>query len=177
MHIPQKIKESIWRGEYISLGILLKSAKELAMDSFLDGDFVVKGGALTVVNKKHDPLTNIETWTSAFMIYMSIMLEKWSSKAQEYLKYMQSIRLAVSRSFGNGWIVYDEQYRLKKARFPSSSWGVIDQELWVLCVLSGDTKQFSSSGMTYDSRVSVPLVSSSNYHKSPFTLRRLHKRT
>ena len=103
--------------------MLLKSAKDLATDSFLDGDFVVKGGTLAVVNKKFDPITNIETWTSAFMIYMSILSEKWPSKAQEYLKYMQSIRLAVSRSFGNGWIIYDEQYRLKKVRFPTSSWG------------------------------------------------------
>ncbi|CAC5401645.1 unnamed protein product [Mytilus coruscus] len=94
-----------------------------------DGDFVLNEGALTVVNKKPDSLNNIEIWTSAFMIYMAILLEKWPMKAQEYLKYMQSIRLASSRGTNNGWAVYDDQYRLKKERFPSSSWGVIDQEL------------------------------------------------
>jgi hypothetical protein len=35
-------------------------------------------------------------------------------------------------------LVYDEQYRLKKTRFPSSSWGIIDQELWILCVASSN---------------------------------------
>lgn len=43
-----------------------------------------------------DSLNNIEIWTSVFMIYMAILLEKLPMKAQEYLKYMQSIRLASS---------------------------------------------------------------------------------
>ncbi|CAG2225484.1 unnamed protein product [Mytilus edulis] len=116
-HIPLKIKEKIWRGEFIHLGLLLKSAAVLGSDSTLDGDFVLKGGALTVVNKKPDSLNNIEIWTSVFMIYMAILLEKWPMKAQEYLKYMQSIRLASSRGTNNGWAVYDDQYRLKKSAF------------------------------------------------------------
>ncbi|CAC5407443.1 unnamed protein product [Mytilus coruscus] len=102
------------------------------------------GGALAVFNKKPDSLSNIETWTSAFMIYMAILLEKWPSKAQEYLKYMQSIRLTSSRGTNNDWAVYDEHYRLKKERYLTSSWGVIDQELWVLCVVTGNINQSSS---------------------------------
>ncbi|VDI75517.1 Hypothetical predicted protein [Mytilus galloprovincialis] len=74
-HIPIKIKEKIWRGEFLHLCLLLKSAAVLGSDSTLDGDFVLKGGALTVVNKKPDYLNNIEIWTSAFMIYMAILLE------------------------------------------------------------------------------------------------------
>jgi hypothetical protein len=50
MHIPLKIKENIWRGEFVQFGVLLKSAKELATDSLFDGDLVLKGGSLTVVN-------------------------------------------------------------------------------------------------------------------------------
>ncbi|CAG2254710.1 unnamed protein product [Mytilus edulis] len=153
-HIPLKIKEKIWRGEFIHLGLLLKSAAVLGSDSTLDGDFVLKGGALTVVNKKPDSLNNIEIWTSVFMIYMAILLEKWPMKAQEYLKYMQSIRLASSRGTNNGWAVYDDHYRLKKEHFPSSSWGVIDKELWVLCVVTGNVNQSSS------------VVMSNNFHPS-----------
>ena len=68
------------------------------------------------------------------MIFIDIMLGKWPFKAQEYLKYMQCIRLAASKGYNNGWIAYDEQYRLKKTRLPFSSWALIDQELWVLYV-------------------------------------------
>jgi hypothetical protein len=39
-HIPLKVEEKIWRGEYIHFRVLLKSAKELASDSMLDGDLV-----------------------------------------------------------------------------------------------------------------------------------------
>ena len=134
-HIPLKIKEKIWRGEFIHLGILMKSARDLASESLMDGEFVLRGGILTVVNKKSDSIHNINLWTSAFIIYMGILLEKWPLKAQEYLKYMQSVRVAASRS-NTGWVRYDEQYRLKKSRYPSSSWGVIDLELWTLCVAS-----------------------------------------
>jgi hypothetical protein len=137
-HIPLKIKENIWRGEFVQFGVLLKSAKELATDSLFDGDLVLKGGSLTVVNKKPDTVPNIESWTTAFVIYMDILLEKWPFRAREYLIYMQNIRLAASSCQNNGWLVYDEQYRLKKARFPFSSWGVIDQELWILCVTTSN---------------------------------------
>jgi hypothetical protein len=43
-HIPVKIKETIWAGEYVDLNILLKSAKDLVSDSHLNGDLTVKGG-------------------------------------------------------------------------------------------------------------------------------------
>jgi hypothetical protein len=49
---------------------------------------------------------------------MGVMLEKWPNKGQEYLKYMFNVRLATSRGSGTGWAAYDEQYRLRKARYP-----------------------------------------------------------
>jgi hypothetical protein len=65
---------------------------------------------------------------------MSILIEKWPMKAQQFLKYMQTIRFAASTFLNSGWVEYDEQCRLKKARYPESSWGIIDQELWILLV-------------------------------------------
>ena len=112
-HIPIKIKEKIWAGEYIDLRSLLKSAKDLATESELNGDLTVKGGQLTVVPHRQGTITNIHIWTSAYIIFMGIMLEKWPGKGQEYLKYMYNIRLASTRGFGMGWTLYDEQYRLR----------------------------------------------------------------
>ena len=66
------------------------------------------------------------------MIYTSVMLEKYRSRAQEFLKYMRNIRLAASRS--QGWFRYDEQYRLRNANNPESSWGIINQEFWLLYI-------------------------------------------
>ena len=131
-HIPLKIKEKIWAGEYIDLYVLLKSVRELTTDSQLSGDLSIKGGQLTVTQPKIAAISNIHVWTSAFMIFMGVMLEKWPNKGQEYLKYMFNVRLAASRGSGTGWAVYDEQYRLRKARYPHTPWGDIDMELWLL---------------------------------------------
>ena len=61
------------------------------------------------------------------------MIEKHPGKAQELLKYLRDIRLAAYRApSALAWVQYDEQFRLKKSRNPSSSWGVIDNELWLI---------------------------------------------
>lgn len=138
-HIPVKIKEKIWSGQFIDLSILLKSAQELAYDPQLGGDLVIKGGQLTVVQPKMKSVTNIHVWTSAFMVYMSVVLEKWPTKGQEMLKYMYMVRLASSIGHGTGWVRFDEQYRLRKARLPQSSWGAVDMELWVIYVSTQTT--------------------------------------
>jgi hypothetical protein len=52
---------------------------------------------------------------------MSVYCSIHTTKFQELLKYMNSIRLAAKRCSGDGWLLYDQQYRLKKAKDPSSS--------------------------------------------------------
>jgi GTP1/Obg family GTP-binding protein len=97
-HISLKIKEKVWTGEYIDMSLMLKSGKDLVYDSQLNEELAVKGGQLTVLQQKHNQIKNIHTWTSAFINFMSIMLEKWPGKAQVHLKYMHVIRLVVDMS-------------------------------------------------------------------------------
>jgi hypothetical protein len=61
-------------------------------------------------------------------IYCSVHTDRFN----ELLKYMYTIRLGSKRMSGSGWIQYDEQYRLRKAMNPSSSWSIMDSELWLL---------------------------------------------
>jgi hypothetical protein len=44
------------------------------------------GGILTIVNEKPGSINSIHSWSTAFMIFMDIMLEKWPFKTREYLK-------------------------------------------------------------------------------------------
>ena len=84
------------------------------------------------------------------------MLEKYRSRAQEFLKYMRDIRLAASRS--QGWFRYDEQYRLRQANNSVSSWGIINQEFWLLYIagqcacesltISNNAKAFSGNSIS-----------------------------
>jgi hypothetical protein len=100
-----------------------------------EGNLAVKEGILSVVDEKNSSIRNIHAWTSAFMVYASAMLEKWPTKGFEFLKYIQTVRTAASRGCPGGWVLYVEQYRLRKTRFPASSWGVVDSELWMFCAV------------------------------------------
>ena len=73
------------------------------------------------------------------------LLEKWPSKAEEYLKRMHNIRLASSRSSNNGWVIYDEQPRLKKGSLSLVVMGLIDQELWILYVATNNASSVNNA--------------------------------
>jgi hypothetical protein len=64
-------------------------------------------GIFTVVNQKKNYINNIQVWPSAFIIYASVMLEKFPNNGQEYLKYMQTVRMGSSRGVNGGWVQYD----------------------------------------------------------------------
>ena len=56
-HIPVKIKEKIWKGEFIDLNLFLKSTKDLVNEPSLEGELAIQGGIFTVVNQKKILLT------------------------------------------------------------------------------------------------------------------------
>ena len=101
------------------------------------------------------------------MIYASIILEKWPNKGLELFKYMQTVRLAVSRGYFGGWIQYDEQYRLRKAISPCSSWGVVDMELWMMCVSTPHSPPSGPSFSTQPSRITHSSVRGTNRFATP----------
>lgn len=137
-HVPQKLKEKIWEGKFIDFSLLLKSARELNNAIDFTGDLIFRDGKLVVEKQtQQKPIYNISSWTSAFIIFMSVIIEKHPGKSQELLKYLRDVRLAAIRApSASAWVHYDEQYRLKKSKNPSSSWGVIDSELWLICMSS-----------------------------------------
>jgi hypothetical protein len=64
------------------------------------------------------------------------------------LKYIHTIRLGVKHS--QAWKNYDEQFRLRKLQDPTSSWALIDQELWLLYLYSNPSNpNVSSLGSGY----------------------------
>jgi hypothetical protein len=75
------------------------------------GEIRLSDGKLRVVNDKPSTSLTIDKWTSAFIVFMSVMLEKYRTRYQELLKYFKDIRLAAARS-PSGWHQYDEQFRL-----------------------------------------------------------------
>ncbi|VDI58659.1 Hypothetical predicted protein [Mytilus galloprovincialis] len=91
-------------------------------------------GQLIIQTKLSKKITDINTLIDAFLIYTSIYVGVHLEDTQNILKYMYSVKLGASRSIGLGWKVYDQQFRLKKARNPAMSWATVDQELWLLYI-------------------------------------------
>ena len=161
-HVPEKIKEKIWENKFVDLSLLLKSAKELDQFSQTGGELKIQDGKIVIEKQaKNNSINSIDTWTSAFLVFAGIMLERHPAKAQELLKYMRDIRLAATAAQNtSAWVTYDEQFRLKKAKFPQSSWGRIDNELWLLTM---SCKYNSGSNLTGKAEFALP-----NFPRSSF---------
>ncbi|CAG2203971.1 unnamed protein product [Mytilus edulis] len=130
-HVSFKIKK-IWEGKFIELHSLLRTRK--AMEEVDEGDLKLKRGKICIEKRSSSVYLSINEWTSAFMVFMSVYIEKYSTRAQELLKYMRDIRLAATRS--ENWATYDEQFRLKIEKNPNLSWGNIHGEYWLLHITS-----------------------------------------
>lgn len=81
------------------------------------GEIKIRDGKLCIIKANVGPYLTIDKWTDAFMIFMSVMLEKFRTRAQEMLKYMRDIRLAAARS--QGWFKYDEHFVFVKPATPN----------------------------------------------------------
>ncbi|VDI60981.1 Hypothetical predicted protein [Mytilus galloprovincialis] len=128
LHVNQNLRQKIHKGEYVDLALLLRNSvidHDKQNVTFEQGQLVINP-----VSPK-TKITNIETWSDAFLFFMSIYCSVHPHKFQELVKYMSSVRKGAKRHGGIGWKYYDEQYRLKKAREPSGSWGKLDSEYWM----------------------------------------------
>ena len=138
--ISQATREKIQRSEYIDLSLLLSNNNVQRQDIkklvIVNGELSIKSGNLRT------KINNIERWTSAIIIFISIYCSAHENRVQELLKYMSDVRLGAQRSSSFGWKPYDEQCRLRKACNPMNSWDIVDVELWLL-YLSSSTAPLS----------------------------------
>ncbi len=148
-HITGTIREKIQNGEFIDLALLLDKTPEGQRSA---SKLIIVNGELVSQPPKKIRIGDIGQWTDAFLIFMSIYLETHPNKTQQLLKYVQTIRLAASRS-NEGWRSYDEQFRVKKTRNPSGSWGEIDSELWLLYIHVTQNQSNTSTSNSRSDRV------------------------
>ncbi|XP_033738797.1 uncharacterized protein LOC117326238 isoform X2 [Pecten maximus] len=130
VNVPLNIKEKIWKGEFLDLGLLLATDP----DNFSQQPLIVKNGSLQLGNISKRKIGSIYEWTDSFLVFASIFLAKYPARTQELLKYINTVRSAHTSFGGYGWKNYDSQFRLRQASDPSRSWGTIDAELWLTCL-------------------------------------------
>ncbi|XP_041458590.1 uncharacterized protein LOC121410509 isoform X2 [Lytechinus variegatus] len=153
------LKEKIWQGDYVDLVLLQKQTR----NSFLTNN-IGPGTTFQLMpsasgfqlqpqtNARQQRITSIEQWTSVFLVYISIYLERHPGR--ELLKYMDMVRGAARNNGGYGWRDYDVQFRLRQARSPARSWVSINAELWLLLVAGGGRR--SSSFLPFQGNMQRP---------------------
>jgi hypothetical protein len=64
-------------------------------------------------------------------------MQRKIQKTPPMISYMSTILQAADTcSPGFGWRKYDEQFRLKLASSPNMAWDVIDNHLWLMCIIN-----------------------------------------
>ncbi|KAK3092498.1 hypothetical protein FSP39_003641 [Pinctada imbricata] len=135
-HVASSLKSSIFNNEFVHLHKLIpnKANEEPQQQlTLVNGELVIKP------KHKEVRINSLDSWTNAFLIYMSIYLSKFPEHAQSLLKYLHTVRTAAQRSTNLSWLDYDVQFRLKRSRNHTIQWDSVDAELWLLYVNPSST--------------------------------------
>ncbi|XP_078502436.1 uncharacterized protein LOC144756516 [Lissotriton helveticus] len=121
-HLSEKLKEGIWKHEFVDVFKLLHREVQAKEGS--------KEEEWELTRRPRVPVT-MENWTSAFLIFASVYCQRYLDRAIALFKYMDIIRKAQMQFGGFAWLSYDEEFRARVSANPEKSWGEVDQELWV----------------------------------------------
>jgi hypothetical protein len=93
------------------------------------------------------------------MIYASLMLEKFPNKGLEFFLSIciQFVWLPLGVTPWAGQIMMSK-IDFGKPRLSSSSWGVVDMELWMLCVSTPPSGNIGFGNVERQSRNSPPIA-------------------
>ena len=153
LSIPIEFKRIMWSGGYMDLGAFMPNIpgekKETKMD-IVDGVFTKK--------ETQKRVRSINDCTMCFLKYIAVIMQRKIEKTPPMISYMTTILQAAKTSPGFGWRKYDEQFRLKLAHFPHMAWDMIDNHLWLACIINQQPE--------FEPEDPVPLSSKPN---SPFS--------
>ena len=165
-HVAQNVKQKIISGEYIDMSTLL-SNPHATNSNTLQHKVVMFEGELVIQPKQEvKKIISVESWTDAFIVFISVYCSVHTSQYQNLLKYMNIIRLSAKRSSGLGWKIYDEQFRMRKSKNPSIPWEIVDSELWLLYILSGNYSTSQNMGFRQNFNAIKLKCYAFNYHGS-----------
>jgi hypothetical protein len=140
-HVPLALKEKIWRGEFIELGLLLEGSGAINWDNSSFGEqgmlSLSAKGLICYAPKQSRKIESLEQWTDAFTVFMAIFCTRHPGKSQELLKYMSVVRNAARQFSTAGAINYDEEFRKRQSYLVNRSWMILDGELWHTTLLAG----------------------------------------
>ena len=147
MRVSEKILAKIWNQEYV--GSLLinpigQSRFQLTVSNAESGQLP---SLCLEPAEKPRKITSIESWLSAFHVFVGVYTMKYPTESPALMKYGLLIRDLAAR--GHNWCFYDENFPfINQSHVSSLPWGTIHSELW-LCSHSGTlTSKSLGSGVS-----------------------------
>ena len=130
--IPDKVKTKIINNEYFDFGTLI--ANHLKTDDKFQLSITNGRGNQPSLclepSSKTKRIATIESWMSAFRIFVAVYAQTYPGEAPALMKYGDLIQDLASR--GHDWRFYDENFRFMRQREPGAyPWGTIQWELWL----------------------------------------------
>ncbi|CAH3139098.1 unnamed protein product [Porites lobata] len=145
--VSEKIRAKIWNQEYVDFGSLLinpirQSRFQLTVSN-------AESGQLTSLcmepAEKPRKITSIESWLSAFHVFVGVYTMKYPTESPALMKYGLLIRDLAAR--GHNWRFYDENFRfINQSHVSSLPWGTIHSELWLRSHSGTSTSKSPGSG-------------------------------
>jgi len=129
--VSDKIKNKIWRDEYVDLGALLSSTTEdpkYAVSVSNDSEPGTTRLCLEPINKAKR-ISTIGQWSTAISTFIAVYTIKFPASTSALMKYCEIVRDLANRSANWRW--YDEQFRyLRQSNSSDYPWEQVQWELW-----------------------------------------------
>jgi len=129
--VPLTMKEKIWKGNYIDLSMLLSVQDPLKDETPMSFYQVGSQWCFKPMKAQTRPIQDIDRWTTAFFIFMSIYFERHPQRAVELVRYADLIRKFATMFGGSGWLNYDKDFRMMQSLDPNRSWAFYDADLFL----------------------------------------------
>ena len=125
--VSDKLKQSIWNGEFIDFNALLHKRTE-------PDEVMIKVSAarpnISVAQCDSDKQLPMSKWISAFLMFMDIRIQKYPNEASPLLTYMNIIRDLDRVHGATAFNYYDKNFRIQRQVKPVP-WGSLHHELWI----------------------------------------------
>ena len=106
--------------------------------------------------QKSKPITSIETWTSAFQVFVGVYTVKYPLEAPSLMKYGEVVRDLAAR--GGDWRFYDQQFRhLRQSNTSEMPWGSTHWELWIRAQNFHNSARFTKNLTVRNSPAPYPI--------------------
>ena len=132
--VKRSICKQIWKNKFVDIAALLPSSQTPSPTQYtlqVDNNSQFTTNPTTRARK----ISNIETWTTAFLRFMAVYLYKFPLESQQLLKYMEVVRDIARRRPRLAFSYYDTQFRMLRESTVAPC-DRIDTEYWLMACTS-----------------------------------------